>query len=199
MFSKEKIVELAGEEKIIKYSQELCKKKFLDQETKYILEKLGVPQSASPYITFLEEDSGAMSKLNSYYDLSIYEQLGNMNISKERFNEVIVCFQKYIVLGNLENGVFVLNEKYQVIQIDNETLEEYYINQTLDAFLESLLVYKRIIYEVQGRYTEIVFFDEYITEKDIEKLKIRLLNIDEHSLDDNSFWFSEIESLEERF
>lgn len=195
MISKENVIELAETSKIIKYSETLCLQYNLPENILRILKEIGVPESVSPYVIFKEEEKGGLSKLSAYYDLSLYEQ--SDEIEKEELDEIKIYFQNYIVLGNIENDVFVLNEKFQIIRVDYETLDEYYVNYTLDIFLESLLTYKRTIDEVKSRYNENVYFDEYITRDDITKLKENLIKLDRYALDEDSFWSYEIESLEE--
>lgn len=161
------------------------------------MEQLGVPKYASPYISFINEEDGGGLKLSEYYDLSLYED--SEYIEKEELEEIKIYFQKYIVMGNIENDVIVLNEKYQIIRVDYETLDEYYVNYTLSDFLESTLSYKRTIDRVRSRYDKnvIVDFRANIKEGDIEVLKQELLSIDKYSLDEDSFWSYQIELLKE--
>ncbi len=195
MINEKQIKELVGTEKLIKYSKELCSNYNLSEEIRKILQEIGIPKSVAPYISFFDEEKGGGKKLSDYYDLSLYEE--SEFIKKEELDEIKIYFQKYIVLGNIENDIFVLNEKYRIIRIDYETLDEYYVNYTLDAFLESILAYKRTIDRVQNRYEEMVYFDDNVTKDDIQFLKKKLLEIDGHSIDEESFWSCEIEALEE--
>ena len=195
MINKRDLIEIAENDGLVKYSEKLLSKYNLPNETREILQEMGVPKYAAPYISFIEEESGGGNRLSNYYDLSVYEN--SEYIEQEELDKIKVYFQSYIVLGNSENDVFVLNEKFRVIRVDHETLDEYYINYTLNDFLESLSAYKKSVDKVLNRYNELVFFDDKITEDDIKTLKYELLKIDKNSFAKESFWSSEIERLEE--
>ncbi|MHC1686067.1 MAG: SUKH-4 family immunity protein [Clostridiaceae bacterium] len=195
MIDVKEITELADKDKIIKYSSDLYSNHNFPEETRKILQVVGVPKYAAPFIDFLEEENGGGKKLSEYYDLNLYEE--SELIEKEELENIKKYFQEYIVLGNIENDVFVLNEKFRVIRINYETLDEYYINYSLNHFLESLFVYKETIDSVLNRCDKIAFFDDEVTEYDIRLLKNKLLKVDKHAFVDDSFWSSEIERLEE--
>lgn len=195
MISKQSLIELAEDERLVKYSDKLILKYNLPDETQKILQEMGIPKHVAPYISFIEEENGGGKKLSDYYDLSLYED--SEYIEKEELEEIKNYFQEYIILGNIENDVLVLNEKFRVIRVDYETLDEYYVNCTLNEFLESLLTYKKMINEILKRYNELVFYDDKITVNDIKELRHQLLKIDKNSFINGSFWSSEIERLEE--
>lgn len=194
MVGKKEILEIAHNQGIVRYPSKLFMDYNLPDETQKILEEIGVPKYASPYIDFMDESQGGGSQLSEYYDLSLYE-----DIEDSELEEIKIYFQKYIVLGNIENDVFVLNEKFQIIRVDSETLYEHYVNYTLNDFLESTLIYQRTIELVRSRYdkSKVIDFEEFITEEDINCLKNRLLEIDKYSIDEDSFWAYQIELLEE--
>ena len=194
MIDEKKVLEIAHNQGIIRYSSKLLGNYDLPYETQKILEEIGVPKYASPYIDFMDESKGGGTKLNEYYDLSLYEE-----IEDNELEEIKIYFEKYIVLGNIENDAFVLNENFQIIRVDSETLYEHYVNYTLNDFLESTLAYQRTIEQVRSRYdkNKVIDFEEFITQKDIDFLKNRLLEIDKYSIDEDSFWGYQIELLEE--
>lgn len=195
MIDEKKIIELANGDKIIKYSSDVCLIYNLPEGTNKILQEIGVPQYAAPFVDFFDEENGGGKRLSEHYDLKLYED--SENIKKEELEKIKIYFKEYIVLGNIENDVFVLNEKFRVIQINYETLDEYYVNYSLNDFLESLLVYKKTVDRVRSRSNKMAFFDDEITKDDIKLLKEKLLEIDKNSFIEDSFWAYEIERLEE--
>lgn len=195
MVNEKNIIELANGDGIIRYFNKLSLNYNLPEDTRKILEEIGVPKHVAPFIEFFDESNGGGKRLSDYYDLNLYQD--SENVEKEEFEKIKIYFKEYIVLGNIENDVFVLNEKFRVIQINYETLDEYYVNYSLNKFLKSLLVYKRIVDMVRSRGDEAAFFDDEVTKNDIKLLKEKLLEIDKYSFIDDSFWNNEIERVEE--
>lgn len=195
MINEKNIIELANGDEIIRYSNNLSLNYNLPEDTRKILQEIGVPKYVAPFIDFFDESNGGGKRLSDYYDLNLYKD--SENVEKEELEKMKMYFKEYIVLGNIENDVFVLNEKFRIIQINYETLDEYYVNYSLNNFLESLLVYKKIVDMVRSRGDETAFFDDEVTENDIKLLKKKLLEIDKYSFIDDSFWANEIERLEE--
>ena len=197
MIDKDKIIKISQNEGIVRYSSDLISKYNFPSYLNEILKCLGVPKNASPYIKFFSEKEGGGSKLNEYYNLSLYED--SEYVTKDILERLKIKFNDYVVLGSVESNVFVLNKKYEVIEVDYETLDEHFINDTLNNFLESSLIYQTMIFDIRSRYEheKVIDFMEYITQDDIELLKRDLIKIDKKSLQDNSFWAYQIELLEE--
>lgn len=195
MINEKNIIELANGDEIIRYSNNLSLNYNLPEDTCKILQEIGVPKYVAPFIDFFDESNGGGKRLSDYYDLNLYKN--SENVEKEELEKMKMYFKEYIVLGNIENDVFILNEKFRIIQINYETLDEYYVNYSLNSFLESLLVYKKIVDMVLSRGDKTAFFDDEVTENDIKLLKKKLLEIDKYSFIDDSFWANEIERLEE--
>ncbi|WP_459480890.1 SUKH-4 family immunity protein [Clostridium saccharoperbutylacetonicum] len=195
MVNEKNIIELANGDGIIRYFNKLSLDYSFPEDTRKILQEIGIPKYVAPFIEFFDELNGGGKRLSDYYNLNLYQD--SENVEKEELEKIKIYFKEYIVLGNIENDVFVLNEKFRVIQINYETLDEYYVNYSLNKFLESLLVYKKIVDIVRSRGEESAFFDDEVTENDIKLLKENLLEIDKYSFIDDSFWSNEIERLEE--
>ncbi|AGF55365.1 hypothetical protein B0P06_000546 [Clostridium saccharoperbutylacetonicum] len=195
MVNEKNIIELANGDGIIRYFNKLSLNYNFPEDTRKILEEIGVPKYVAPFIEFFDESNGGGKRLSDHFDLNLYQD--SESVEKDELEKIKIYFKEYIVLGNIETDVFVLNEKFRVIQINYETLNEYYVNYSLNKFLESLLVYKNIVDIVRSRGAETAFFDDEVTEKDIKLLREKLSEIDKYSFIDDSFWSNEIERLEE--
>ena len=195
MVNEKEIIELAEGDRVIKYKINLFYISKIDKETMDILENVGVPEYAAPYVTFFDQKKGGGEKASNYYDLSLYDN--SPYIEEDELIKKKEKLDKCLVLGSIENDIFVLSYNGNILRIDYETLEEYYVNDTLDSFLESLIVYQKIINKVQDRFENMVDFSENITSDDINCLKNSLIKIDKNSLDGDNFWKCEIEDLEE--
>lgn len=157
-----------------------------------ILLNIGVPNSAYPFIYFLSEEEGALKGLDKYYVLSEEDYTKDFIRSMDEF------FKKYIVIAKTTGHAICFNEKKEIVYIDYGDYTEFFINNTIEEFLECIICYDNMVNNVKERYTGNIDYLDYLTNEDISKLRDRFITIFNDSLEKYDFWNCSIEFLEEQ-
>lgn len=194
MYNKEELVELLdNDSEVVLFNKDIFANLQVPEEVLNIMVNIGLPESASPYITFYRMGKGGGELLSCFYNIQSY--LDSEEYNNEELNDIWKEFAQYIVLGNVENDTIILNEKFRVIRIDHETLYETYINKSLECFMQSIVRYNKMIKSVLKRYDVLVYFDDVVTLDDINSLERELLAIDNSAVEEDCFWYIELEEL----
>lgn len=165
------IRELSKGDEVLYYSREKLNRFKIKDEDKKILSEIGIPRFVAPAINFLKESMGGLERLSKYY-----------GINKE--------LEKYMILANCEEGVVVLDELTDEIDvIKSESLDNVFVNSTLEQFIKALLIYNKITSEIINRNKNSKHYIDNMTAKDLDKIRKEIYNIDNMALSNNSFWY----------
>lgn len=162
-------------------NDENLSKNGLKEKTITVL-KEGFPEDAAPFLSFYSEDE--FLKLES-----VNETLG---INEKMLSELI-CFGS----DGCGNPICIDKKSNErIIILDHEdNFEQIFVNSDIENFTQSLLAYRNLITDVKNRLGENSFSNYQYSFDDVEIFKAKLKSIDSKSLENNSFWNGEIETL----
>lgn len=166
---------------LVEYDNKAIDSFSLSQESKDFLSKAGLPESASPFLTFECTAKGGGGRLTEKYDDSD------------------PLYSKYIYVGFTGSGnpICIDEEDDEVIYIDldNEN-EEVFINSSIAQFAESLLAYVDFIKKIKAENGRSAFLERKATKDSLEWIANRLEEIDADSLSQGSFWEEELNNFQ---
>lgn len=163
---------------LIKFNDEDLINLNVSDEVKRFLTIGGLPESSPPYLEF------------SSSQLIVRPILNVLNMREE--------FEKYLFLGSTSYGdpICIIEQEEKIVFLNTSNhYEEVFINSSLNQFAECLLLFSKMIdkaIEVNG---EDAFIDNDIPESVINWLTEEFNRIDPKCLENDSFWFVEIENL----
>ncbi|MCM3004563.1 SUKH-4 family immunity protein [Priestia koreensis] len=140
----------------------------------------GLPESPPPYLEFTSLKS-CIRPITSVFNLP-------------------EAFQKYWFLGSTsasDSICIVENQEHIVVLHHSNRDQEVFINSSINQFAECLLAYVKMIDRAIELNGEDAFIDQDIPESVISRLKESLRSIDATCIEEECFWFTEIESLYE--
>lgn len=176
---------------VINYSVDKIKQSNLSNFEKSILECIGLPSKVHPCIYFINENEGGFNGLDKYYELSEEEyDIDDINRIKE-------YLRKYIVIGRTSGRAICINDKMQIVYIDYDDFEEYYINDSLEQFLECILCFDKFVKKINNRTDNDIYYYDHVTRDEVEELKINIESIIKGAIEGYYFWDLEIEFLME--
>lgn len=163
----------------------------MSERDEEILYNIGIPSATAPYINFVLQKDRKIYPLSKYININSYAfEDEEDKIEQSRLLDI------YLAIGFIGNGDYiVINDENQVILVNHEDLSEMYINYSLEDFMNCLYDYQFFMNKIYDRGTDEDELSELMNAEDIEALKEKLLELDEFSLDDDSFWKDEIEML----
>ena len=181
--------------------QELCRKAqtillkslhvdFISERDRKILTEIGYPCSAAPYIILCCEEDYAGHSLRDR--ICNFEQVDADDIEAEDAVLDNTCF-----LGICGIGYIVINKRGEVWILDHESFDEYYANRSLDDFLDCLYEYRMFVARMHEKYGQNVFIEDCMTKSDLEEFEKTLLSIDEEILEEDNYWWEEIQAMRE--
>lgn len=139
----------------------------------------GLPESAAPFLTFEGSDQGGGSPLSNKYE-----------ISRDKVSEYI-----YIGFTGENDPICISENNGNVICFDYQNdVMGIFINSTINQFAESLLTYVEFISKIKSVNGRKAFLEKNAPSKSILWLEKELKRIDKNSLNESSFWKTEIES-----
>ena len=188
MYSEEKMNVLCQNEK--KLLLQRIRVGFLNDRDKKILMEIGIPGSAAPYIVFCGEDQFAGCSLRDR--ICKYEGVPEEDIEAED-----AVLDNTCVLGQCDIGYIVINKRGEIWMLDHESFDEYYVNQSLDDFLDCLYEYKMFVKTIHEKYGQDIFIDDVMTEADVDTFEETLRSIDEEITDEDNFWWEQIQNMRE--
>ena len=163
---------------------------FLGERDKTILMDIGLPGSAAPYISFSgEEEFGGYSLRDR---ISKFEGVPEEDIDAED-----AVLDNTCVLGQCGMGYIVINKRGEIWMLDHESFDEYYVNQSLDDFLDCLYEYKMFVKTIHEKYGQDIFIDDVMTEADVDTFEETLRSIDEEITEEDNFWWEQIQNMRE--
>ena len=188
MYSEDKRNKLCQNEKIILLKE--IDVNFLSDRDSEILMEIGIPSSAAPYLIFCNEDEFAGRSLRNR--ITIFEGVSEEEIEVQDSVLDNTCF-----IGQSGIGYIVINKRGEIWMLDHENFDEYFVNNSLDDFLDCLYEYKMFVSFIHEKYGQDVFIEDVMTEEDLKILEDKINSIDKEALEEDSFWFEEIQGMRE--
>lgn len=161
---------------LVNFNEELINSYNLPNDAKEFLITAGLPESASPYLSFDSFEKGGGMKLNEKY-------------------EVAKSFSKYIYVGftATNDPVCIVEGQGTVVYLDYEDNSEVFINSTVSQFAESLLEYLEFIKKIKAINGRKAFVERNAPQETLDWIVERLVEIDSESLEEGNFWTQELE------
>lgn len=188
MYSEEKMNVLCEKEKKILLSN--INVGFISDRDKKILTEIGIPGSAAPFLSFCGEAEFAGYSLRDR--ICKYEGVPEEDIEAED-----AVLDNTCVLGQCSIGYIVINKRGEIWMLDHESFDEYYVNQSLDDFLDCLYEYKMFVKSIHEKYGSDTYIEDVMTEADVDVLEKTLRSIDKEILQEDNFWWEEIQNMRE--
>ena len=166
---------------LVEYDNKVIDTCSLSQESKNFLVKAGLPESASPFLTFESSAKGGGGRLTEKYD------------------DADPLYSKYIYVGFTGNGhpICIDEGNDEVIYIDyDKENEEVFVNSSIAQLAESLLVYVDFIKKIKAENGRRAFLERKATKDSLEWIANRLEEIDADSLTQGSFWEEELNNFQ---
>ncbi len=148
------------------------------------LNESGLPDSAAPYLSFIDDSQDVFKGIN---------RLTNQyNFLDERFS-------KYIVIGSDGNGDPVVINKQLNCQIEclnhENDFECRFMNSSVLHLAEFLIIYRDFVQIVQSENGEEAIMNSTFSNKHFNDLKRKMTYCDKRALSTHSFWNEELEML----
>lgn len=166
-------------EKILTYSKEKVTHLVLDDISREILTKRGLPKSVSPFLEFLPEEKGGFENLGSFIKRHALE--GEELPAMEVLNN---CY----LFGMYNNWFLALDQEGQVLYIDSERFRATYANKDLTTFLTIIVRFNTMVNDYFEENTEGDFFEDVVNEEMIEEFADYIEELDYEAVRNDTFW-----------
>lgn len=166
-------------EKILTYSKEKVTHLVLDDISREILTKRGLPKSVSPFLEFLPEEKGGFENLGSFIKRHALE--GEELPAMEVLNN---CY----LFGMYNNWFLALNQEGQVLYIDSERFRATYANKDLTTFLTIIVRFNTMVNDYFEENQEGDFFEDVVNEEMIEEFADYIEELDYEAVRNDTFW-----------
>lgn len=163
---------------LIEYDGEIVNKLEIPLESKNFLIEAGLPESATPFLSFEVMGHGGLLTLKEKYNI-------------DRYTEDI-----YIGFTGEGDILAIENKSGVIITINHETFEKSYVNNSVPQLAESLLEYSEFVKRIKKANGRRAYLNRECSKEELESIKNRLILIDEKSIDNNNFWWNEISLFE---
>lgn len=162
-----------GECEYVQYRRRCLETINIDETGKQLLDKMGIPIEAAPYLTF-SCNIGVKGQLSTAAEM--------WGISNK--------YLKYYIIGSTGSGDSIcIEEQYgHVVYLDHENeFAECLINTSVEKLLHCLLVYRKYIKRAKAERGDSAWLNNI--SKDLQKwLKIEIEKIDKECLHEGCFW-----------
>lgn len=161
---------------LIEYDKKVVDNLEIPIESKKFLIEAGLPESATPFLSFESMNKGALLTLREKY-----------NIDKD-------C----IYIGFTGDGDILAIEENSgvIITINHETHEKAYVNNSVPQLADSLLQYSQFVKRIKKANGRRAYLNKECSKEELEVIKKNLISIDDKSINNNSFWWNEISLFE---
>ncbi|WP_276371801.1 SUKH-4 family immunity protein [Chryseolinea sp. H1M3-3] len=154
----------------------------LKPSTKEFLILSGLPDSAAPMLSFVDNSTDT------------YNSIGRL---RDRFDLSGNEFEKYIYIGSCSDGDPIVVNTAVDDQIEwlnhDKDFEPGFFNSSIEAFVECLVICRDFITRVNRENGDFAFIDGNFSDEQLEDFRRNLVKADKHALCDNSFWKEELE------
>ncbi|WP_374019756.1 SUKH-4 family immunity protein [Paenibacillus thiaminolyticus] len=162
---------------LVEFNDDMINSYNLSKETKDFLIIAGLPESASPYLSFDSFNKGGGVRLIDKYD-----------VDKNLSNYIYVGFTA------TSDPVCIVEGEDTIVYLDYENnFEEVFINSTVSQFAESLLAYVDFIKKIKAINGRKAFLERNAPKDILHWIAGRLVDIDSQSLEEGNFWTQELE------
>ena len=155
----------------------------LSEQTKDFL-KIGLPDSAAPYLSFEPITSGNFQTIYEYYD---HEGLG-----EETKNYWIIgsdgAGDPICIDAANNDKIILLDHEQDFVLLDN-------MNTNISELASSLLIFRNFIKRINKKFGPNGFGDSLFTEKELSELQQELKALHPEYYVNGSFWDTQIEEL----
>lgn len=165
--------------KILTFSEDKVKNLVLDDISREILTKHGIPKDVSPFLSFYPEEKGGFDSLGNFIKRHTIE---GMEVPK--MEGLDTCY----LFGEFNNWFLALDEKGQVLYISNESFEATYANKDLTTFLTIIVRFNTMIEDYLDVNPEGDFFEDVVNEEMIEEFADYIEELDENAVGNDTFW-----------
>jgi hypothetical protein len=166
---------------LIRFPKQAVDHLSLSDEDKAFLAEAGLPKDAAPFLTFEAPASGQLP--------TVSEQLAQTT-----------AFAAYRVIGSDGSGNPIAldeNNTGEVVLLEHENkFVRVGINKSVWQLAESLLAYRKLVYDSQEEFGENAFLDGQVSEATRKELRQKLTTIDPASVKAGCFWHGELKDLE---
>ena len=155
---------------------------FLSMRDVEILTRIGIPDSFSPYIDIIPGEK--------YGGYSLYDRINkyeNYPLDNEEFKDMCL-------IGQSGDGYLVITKDGSVHNYDTDSMKLYFVNTSLDAFLDFAYEYSRFVDSVIEKNGEDAYLDGNYSEEDVASLTEALTLIDKAAVEEG-FWVEELADL----
>lgn len=152
----------------------------INKNTLTFLTTWGLPSSAAPFLSFSELSEYEILPVNTFFNLD-WPELDSFLVIGTNDSRDPICIDK-----NVEEEIVYINH-------DND-FERIYINQDIYKFAGSLIRYHQFI-SLLIDDSSLNYERKKFTNESFEELKSDFLKIDSTSLDEDTFWSSELNAL----
>jgi hypothetical protein len=162
---------------LVEYDEQIIHSLSLAPETKKFLTEAGLPESASPFITFESSNDSGGHRLT------------------EKYEDADAGYRGYIYVGFTGSGhpICIMEENDKVLYIDLENDHaEVFINSSIAQFAESLLAFVDFVNQIKAVNGRSAFLERNAPKESLDRLADKLKEIDSASLTEGSFWDEEV-------
>jgi hypothetical protein len=164
---------------LVHYEEVVIDKSVILNNDKNFLVIAGLPESAAPFLSFEGSEQGGGKPLNEKYE-----------VSENEFKEFI-----YIGFTGENNPICISTTSGTVVSFDYQNnFDEIFINSSINQLAESLLIYDDFVKKIKLANGRKAFLEKNAPSESILWLEKELKRIDKNSLNESSFWKTEIES-----
>ncbi|MDO1451419.1 SUKH-4 family immunity protein [Rhodocytophaga aerolata] len=153
----------------------------LNDSTKDFLVKVGLPEYAAPFLSFVENN-------NIQYE-------GILKLT-DYFTFLEPKFDKYVVIGSDGGGNMIVidtRDNCKIKLLDHDAcFSEILMSSSIERLCASLLIYQSFIDCILEENGEDAFIDSIFNDGQLNDLKQRLTDNDIEAMGENCFWFQEI-------
>ncbi|MVN79239.1 hypothetical protein GO988_23145 [Hymenobacter sp. HMF4947] len=163
-------------EPLFAYPPEVLARLGIAPATQALLATVGLPRTAAPYLSF----DASLERVSTLYNLPS-------------------AFAQFVQLGTdgLGNPIVLNTSRNASVEwLDHDKgFATHYINCSLQAFMVSLVAYRRFIEDLLATRGEDAYLDADFTDEQLTVLQQRLTEADAQALMEGGFWQLEISTL----
>lgn len=161
---------------LIEYDKEVVDNLEIPLESKKFLIEAGLPESATPFLSFETMNKGALLTLREKYSID----------------------KDYIYIGFTGDGdiLAIENNSGVIITINHETHEKAYVNNSVPQLAQSLLEYSEFVKRIKKASGRRAYLNRDCSKEELEVIKNKLTIIDDKSINNKSFWWNEMSLFE---
>jgi SUKH-4 immunity protein len=168
-------------EALYSYKRSQLDNKRLNEITRRFLAECGLPKDAAPGLSFDNWESETIPTPNQV-----------LRIDFEELND-------YLMIGSNGSGDPIcidLKSNNEVVYLNHDNyFKRVFMNSSVSQLLKAIIRYESFGASLNPTFENNIFSKRKFSDKEYNQLKQDFLTIDNHCLDDNSWWLAEVEGL----